>query len=155
MQGVKRIAFIEADKFVLAEDYVDTAPFRPSQDVRTSYGAFYVTGDYHIKPGFLFSANWPAINTFNTRRAACVHDFFYNLMKDGHIERAFRDHADYLLYDMLRDDGMPDFRAFYWLKAVQIGGAAALDSPGPQKQYSPRAPTVQPEITLGRVPATL
>jgi hypothetical protein len=151
MQGVrKQIVFVPADKYVLAEDYDDIAPFRPSINIETSYGFFSTTGAYRIRRGFLFSANWPAINTFNTRRGAAVHDFFYSLMKDGFIDFSFRDHADYLLYDMLREDGMPDFRAYYWLKAVQIGGEAALRSPRPPKQYSPVDVRLQDPVMFGR-----
>jgi hypothetical protein len=148
---MKQIAFVEADKFIVAVAYHDNAPFLPPETIRTSYGTFYSTGEYIIHPGFLFSANWPAINTFNTRRAACVHDFFYTLMKDGYLPRSYRDHADYLLYDMLREDGMPSFRAFYWLKAVQLGGEAALNSPKPYIQYSPVENKAQEQVKFGMV----
>jgi hypothetical protein len=58
---------------------------------------------------------------------------------------------DYLLYDMLREDGMPSFRAFYWLKAVQLGGEAALNSPRPQIQYSPVESKAQEQVKFGMV----
>jgi hypothetical protein len=135
---MKQIVFNDADKYVVHEDYYDVAPFKPTEDIRAPYGTFWKTGEYIVNRGFLFSANFPAINTFNTRRAACVHDFFYTLMKDGYLDKSYRDHADYLLYDHLREDGMPSFRAFYWLKAVQVAGGAVLNSSKPKPQRSPK-----------------
>jgi hypothetical protein len=138
MQDLKKIAFVEADKYILVEQYFDVAPFKPLRSIFTKYGAFYSSGEYKINEGFLFSANFPAINTFNTRRGACVHDFFYCLIKDGYLERSLRNQIDYYFYDLLKQDGMPDYRAFYWLQAVQFGGENALNTPSPQKQYSPK-----------------
>jgi hypothetical protein len=155
MQSVKQVVFVDADKYVVARPYHDTAPFAPSETITAPYGTLHSNGDYEIREGFLFSANFPAINTFNTRRAACVHDFFYCLIKDGYLPRSFRADADYLLYDMLREDGMPDFRAWYWYKAVHIGGDRALDQPRPRMQYSPAPYQSQPAVTLGRAPATI
>ena len=145
MSNIKQIAFVEADKYVVAKPYYGLAPFKPPQTFKTSYGTFYDTGDYVINAGFLFSANFPAINTFETRRAACVHDFYYCLMKDGHLDRSYRDDADYLLHTMLIEDGVNPIRAAWWLTAVRIGGDKALNSPAPKVQYSPSADEV-PDI---------
>lgn len=134
---MKKIAFVDADKYVLADNYQDFAPFAPPHDIYTSYGAFYMSGQYEVSAGFLFSANWPAINTDDGKRAAMCHDFFYNLMKDEHLSRDYRADVDKLFYDMLIEDGMPSLRAWYWHKAVRVGGNAALDSPKPKKQYAP------------------
>lgn len=137
MPTVKQIAFVEADKYILAKPYYGLAPFKPPKTFKTSYGTFYETGEYVINAGFLFSANFPAINTFETRRAACIHDFYYALMKDGHLDRSYRDDADHLLHSMLLEDGVNPFRAAWWLTAVRIGGEKALNSKPPQVQYSP------------------
>jgi hypothetical protein len=134
---MKQIAFVESDKYIVAKEYQDIAPFKPEKAILTSYGVFYPNGEYVIKAGFLFSASWPAMNTFDTRRAACVHDYFYNLMKDGHLPRIYRKDVDKLFHKMLREDGMNLVRAKYWYLAVRIGGDKALDSPAPKIQYSP------------------
>lgn len=145
---MKQIAFIDADKYLAALDYQDIAPFKPKKDIKTSYGSFLATGEYVIKAGFLFSANWPAINTLDSRRAAGVHDFFYNLMKDGLLPRSYRYDADYLLYNILLEDGMIPLRAFGWFKAVRLGGDEALDSPRAKVQYAPRDPKTIPNINI-------
>jgi len=134
---VKQIAYTNSDKYVLADDYFDVAPFAPPDTINTSYGTLYPDGQYKVSKGFLFSANSPAINTDDSKRAAMVHDFFYSIMKDGLLSRDYRDDVDRYFYDMLIIDGMVSFRAWYWYKAVRVGGDAALDSPRPRVQHAP------------------
>jgi hypothetical protein len=147
---MKQIAFMDADKYLTALDYYDKAPFKPEKDIHTSYGSFFRSGEYVIKAGFLFSANSPAINTLDSRRGAGIHDFFYNLMKDGLLPRSFRYDVDYYFYNILLEDGMIPLRAFGWFKAVRIGGDEALDSPKPKVQYAPRDPSTIPNINRHR-----
>lgn len=137
---MKQIAYIESDKYILADDYFDVAPFAPTDTINTTYGTFYPDGQYKVSKGFLFSANSPAINTNDSKRAAMVHDFFYSLMKDGLLSREYRDDVDRYFYDMLIIDGMIPLRAWYWYKAVRVGGDNALNSPKPKTQYAPPKP---------------
>lgn len=134
---MKHIAYSRADKFVLAKNYYDIAPFAPEKTILTTYGAFYPSGEYKVSTGFLFSANFPAINTEDSKRASMAHDFFYNLMKDGHLSRDCREAVDKLMYDMLIEDDMPSLRAWYWYKAVRVGGESALNSPYPKIILAP------------------
>jgi hypothetical protein len=133
----KQIAFLNADEYVLVEPYTDVAPFKPPTLIKTEYGRFRENGEYVIHKGFMFSASGPTLDTESTHRGACVHDFFYSLMKDGYLSKDYRDDADYLLYDMLREDGMSDFRAWYWLRGVRAFGGFALDSEKPKVMYAP------------------
>jgi hypothetical protein len=146
---MKQIIFNDADKFVVHHDYLDRAWFAPIDDIRTEYGLFLRGGEFLIKRGFLFSANFPAINTFNTRRSACVHDFFYSLMKDGWLGRNYRQQVDELFYDHLREDGMNPLRAYYWFQAVRVGGEAALNKPRPMPMSSPQPPKTQEPHKFG------
>jgi hypothetical protein len=134
---MKQIAFIDSDKYIVAKEYQDIAPFKPEKAIFTSYGEFLPTGEYTIKAGFLFSASWPAMNSFNTRRGSGIHDLFYNFMKEGHLPRSYRKEVDKLFYKIIREDGMNAVRAKYWYLAVRIGGDKALDSPAPKIKYSP------------------
>jgi hypothetical protein len=148
---MKQIVFNDADKYVVHEDYYDMAPFKPTDDIKTSYGAFYKTGEYLIYRGFLFSANSPAINTFNTRRPSAVHDFFFSLMKDGYLPKSYFDAVNYYFYDQLREDGMMAHRAWYWYMAVQKFGMAVLNTPKPSPQRSPEPAQYQKEVKFGMV----
>jgi hypothetical protein len=143
---MKQIAYYDADKFIFAESYKDIAPFKPKNDIHTPYGSFLITGEYHIKAGFNFSANWPAANTEDSKRGSGVHDFFYSLMKDGYLPRSYRYDVDYLFYNILLEDNMIPLRAFGWFKAVRLGGDAALDAPKPRVKYAPRDPATIPDI---------
>lgn len=134
---MKQVLYSYADKYVNAENYSDIAPFAPYRDTVTDYGVFYTTGEYVIYRGFLFSANFPAINTDDSRRAAMVHDFFYELMKRGVLSREHRYDVDYLFYNQLLEDGMIPLRAWYWFRAVREFGDNALDSPYPKIYSSP------------------
>jgi hypothetical protein len=139
---MKQVAYSHADKYVLAKDYYDFAPFNVDTSIFTPYGAFYITGEYRISKGFLFSANAPAINTEDSKRASCVHDFGYSLIKDGYLTLDYREKFDKLMYDMLIEDGMPSFRAWYWYKAVRVGGEKALNSPRPKIILAPPIKTL-------------
>lgn len=143
---LKQIAFIESDKYLVAKPYNAIAPFKPESTIKTSFCEFLPTGEFTIYAGFLFSASFPAINTFESRRAACVHDAMYELMKKGLLPRSYRQAVDQYFYDNLREDGMNILRAWYWHKAVRIGGDNALDSPSPKIQYSPVNPDSVPDI---------
>jgi hypothetical protein len=143
---MKQIAYFDSDKFLLAESYKDVAPFKPQKDIFTEYGYFLRSGEYFIKAGFHYSANWPAINTEDSKRGSCVHDFFYSLIKDGHLPRSYRYDIDYLFYNILLEDNMNPLRALGWFKAVRLGGDAALDAPKPRVKYAPRDPATIPDI---------
>lgn len=151
---MKQCAWVEADKYVNVEDYYDVAPFKPQKNIRTRYGEFNRDGSYVIYEGFLYSANFPAINSDDSRRGAMIHDFFYLLMKQGHLSRDFRYEVDYYFYNILLEDGMIELRAYYWFRAVRVGGDDALDSPPPKVTRSPQVRPADPihfaQALLGR-----
>ncbi len=137
---MNQLAYRLAEKFVVHAPYHGIAPFKPPLTIQTDYGIFYATGEYTIYAGFLFDANFPAINTKESQRASGNHDFFYHLMKDGLLPRSYRYDVDYLFYNILIADGMLDFRALYWWKAVRVGGEVALDSATAAIRYCPSPP---------------
>lgn len=134
---MKQVKYTLAPKFVNAEDYSDIAPYKTDVLIQTSYGEFDVDGRYTIKKGYLYSANFPAINTKNSRRGAMIHDFFYDLIKDGYLARIYKQPVDQYFHQILLEDKMTPARAAYWLKAVQLGGDAALDAARPPVLTAP------------------
>jgi len=137
---MKQIKYTLADKFINVEDYIDTAPFTPENNISVSYGYFTKDGVFCINKGFLFSANFPAINTKNSRRGALIHDFFYELIKDGQLSRKYRKAVDNHFHTILIEDGMSAVRAGMWLKAVRLGGTNALNTPKPKIEIAPGEP---------------
>jgi hypothetical protein len=133
-----KIAYTHADKFVLGKDAIFKLSFAPQYTVDTSYARFTPDGVLIVKRGFLWSANFPAMNTENTRPASLVHDALYELIKDGHLPRKpFKNLADMVMRDVLLECGILDARAWAWYMAVQIGGDNALNAPRPALMYSP------------------
>lgn len=134
----RQIAYTNADKFVLGRDETFNLWFAPKQKIETSYGIFETNGKLTAKRGYLWSANFPAINTEDTRPASLVHDLIYDLIKDGLLPREpFKDLADKAMMEILIECKVPDFRAWAWYRAVQAGGDSALDSPRPKLKYAP------------------
>jgi len=134
----RQIAYTNADKFVLGRDEYFDLDFAPEYPVENSYAKFTPDGVLKIKRGFLWSANFPAMNTDNTKPASLVHDAGYDLIKDGLLPRQqFKDLFDMAMRDILLECGILDARAWAWYMAVQIGGNNALDEPRPSLRYSP------------------
>jgi hypothetical protein len=147
-----KLAYIAADKYLVADRYVAIMPFLPPMDIRTEFVDFFADGTLVIREGFNFSANWPAINTEDSRRGAAEHDALYWLMKLDLLDRrVYREKVDLRLYEVLREDGMVDFRAWYWYKAVRVGGDDALNSPFPAIKYAPPEQLAQKQPRFGMV----
>lgn len=135
------IAYTNADKFVLGRDETFKLWFAPKQRIETSYAIFETDGKLTGKRGFLWSANFPAINTNDTKPASLCHDLIYQLIKDGYLPRdPYKNLADEAMRQILLECGVVDFRAYAWYKAVQAGGDNALDTPKPSLMYAPSEP---------------
>ena len=85
-----------------------------------------------IKPGFLWGASGPTIDTKSSRRASLVHDALYHLSDTGLFKgdesRKMREISDNLLYKICVEDKMFKYRAKLWLKSLEIFGGFAWES---------------------------
>jgi hypothetical protein len=134
----RQIAYTKADKFVLGRNEWFDLDFAPMYEVESSYVKFTIDGVLMIKRGFLWSANFPAMNTENTKPASLLHDAGYDMIKDGLLPRKpFKDLFDMAMRDVLLECKILDARAWAWYMAVQIGGDNALNAPRPSLRYSP------------------
>ena len=86
-----------------------------------------------IKKGYQWDgASGPAFNTKNVIRASCIHDVFYQMIKDGFlIKSIYKDIADELLRMIILEDSnqkgffskyWSKFRANYYYLAVRVFG---------------------------------
>ena len=64
-------------------------------------------------------ASGPTFDSPSTMRASLVHDALYQLMRLGGLPLSAKRASDQLFYDLLREDGMGRFRAWYWLRGVR------------------------------------
>jgi len=101
--------------------------------VDTPYLTLDEEGMLGIKEGYAWDGpSGPTIDTLNFMRGSLVHDALYQLIRMEVLPYSFKDHADRLLRQHCRDDGMSWFRAWYVFKAVQwFGGSSA--KPGSEK----------------------
>ena len=82
-----------------------------------------------VKAWYLWDgASGPTVDSPSTMRASLVHDALYQLMRLGVLPRSLKGAADQLLHDLLIEDGMGRFRAWYWLQAVRWFGSIEVDT---------------------------
>lgn len=80
-----------------------------------------------IKKGYAWDGpSGPTIDTDTFMRGALLHDALYQLIRMEKLPYELKDHADRLLRDVCRCDGMSWVRAWYVYHAVRIfGGSSA------------------------------
>jgi len=81
-------------------------------------------------------ASGPTRDSKKSKRASLTHDMLYRLMRQGHLPKLCRRAADELFYDMLREDGMSQFRAWIWWRAVSKFAAPFADRDHVSEVYS-------------------
>jgi hypothetical protein len=59
-------------------------------------------------------------------RAGLIHDCGYQMIREGHIPKRYKEYFDKLFYQILIEDGMNRFRAYYYYFAVKTWGHYAL-----------------------------
>lgn len=80
-------------------------------------------GRLEIAAGYAWDgASGPTFDTQNTMRPSLVHDALYQLMREEILPRTYKDDADRIFYELLRDNGMWLPRARVWYRAVVVGG---------------------------------
>jgi hypothetical protein len=87
---------------------------------------FYPNGQVKVKAGFCWDgASGPTIDTLDSVCASLGHDVYYKLMGQRLLPSTYKDEADQWFFSRLKDDGMVEFRAFAWYKAVRLFGIPA------------------------------
>jgi hypothetical protein len=96
----------------------------PGYAGKLGFISFTADGYFTVSPGFCWDgASGPTLDTPDSVCAALGHDTLYALMAAGKLAvHIYKPIADLWFYNRLRADGMPDFRAWYWYKAVYVMG---------------------------------
>ena len=90
-------------------------------------------GQLAIHKGYAWDGpSGPTIDTLTFMRGSLVHDALYQLIRLGDIPSDHRRHADRLLRDICRKDGMSPLRAWYVYIAVRLCGRSSA-TPGTEK----------------------
>jgi len=74
----------------------------------------------------------PTIDTKTFMRGSLIHDALYQLMRDGYINRKYRDYSDKLLKQICIEDGMNKFRSWYIYTSLKWFGNKNAE---PNKKY--------------------
>jgi NAD-dependent oxidoreductase involved in siderophore biosynthesis len=127
-------------KYQLANDYSIKISIKPKSNIDTDFIGMDVQGNLLVKKGYAWDGpSGPVIDTDENMRASLVHDALYQLMRNEHLAaRTHRKAADQLFKDICKEDGVSNFRASAYYKALRKFGKPAAS---PQnKKIIHRAP---------------
>lgn len=127
-------------KYQLAEDYIQHIPIHPKTDITTAFIRLSTSGELVVKRGYAWDGpSGPVIDTEENMRASLVHDALYQLMRCENLTtRTHRKTADLLFKAMCKEDGVSNFQASAYYKALRRFGKPAA-SPQNKKRVL-RAP---------------
>ena len=138
---IERIAYRDGYRYQLAEWYAVDVRLTPAAPIATHWLALDMQGVLTIAEGYAWDgASGPAIDSPCFMRGSLIHDALYQLIREGHLPIACRAHADRLLREMCREDGMSAIRAWWVYQGVRRFGGAAVEHGKPVK-YAPRQTT--------------
>ena len=127
-------------KYQLAESYLLRISIKPKSDIETEFIDLDTGGNLTVKQGYAWDGpSGPVKDTPENMRASLVHDALYQLMRNRElIARTHRKAADQLFKDMCKEDGVSNFTASVYYKALRRYGRPAA-SPQNKKKIA-RAP---------------
>lgn len=88
------------------------------------WATLYPDGLLHIADRYAWDGASGAVDTMSFTRGSLIHDVLYQMIAVGELPRSWIKVADAELYRIVREDGMPRWRAWYVWAAVRAGGHA-------------------------------
>jgi hypothetical protein len=127
-------------KYQLASSYEIQISIRPKTDIETDFIDLDRNGTLTVKKGYAWDGpSGPVKDTKKNMRASLVHDALYQLMRNKSLNtRTYRKAADREFRDICKEDGVSNFRASVYYKALRKFGRPAA-SPENKKKIA-RAP---------------
>lgn len=124
-------------KYQLAEDYQIKVPIKPKTGIQTEFIDLDINGNLLVRSGYAWDGpSGPVIDTSENMRASLVHDALYQLMRQDWIKsRTHRKAADQVFKDICIADGVSNFRASAYYKALRKFGKPAA-APENKKEVS-------------------
>jgi hypothetical protein len=114
-------------KYQLLEPYSLRIGIKPDQDIGHAFVSLSPDGTLRVNERYAWDGpSGPALDTRNFMRGSLVHDALYQLMRLSLLDyRMYRKHADRIMREVCRKDGMNPFRAWYTYWAVRIFAEAS------------------------------
>ena len=106
-------------KYQLEEMLIVKTTIYPDEIIDYSGIRLLNTGILILAKGFAWDGASGAIDTENSMKAACCHDAFYKLLRQGLLRLSYRPLIDQFFYEELLKAGMCKIRAKLWLRAVR------------------------------------
>ena len=115
-------------KIQVFKDISIKTKIKPPKVIRARFITLTKAGTLTVHDGYASDgSSGPTIQTKNTVRGAVFHDALYELMRLELLDQKWRIPADELIRELLLEDGMWEFRAWYWYEGLQLAdGKAAL-----------------------------
>ena len=126
-----RIRYCAGYKYQLWDDYskINGSPLQTTitgYDIHTAFITLTPDGLLDIKDYYAWDGcSGPTYDDDTNMRGGLIHDVLYQLMREGHLPICYKDIADKLLRDICIEDGMSEFRAWYYYKGVDLFGWGA------------------------------
>ena len=127
-------------KYQLADSYKITISITPKTNIETAFIDLDIDGNLLVKEGYAWDGpSGPVKDTEENMRASLVHDALYQLMRNKELSsRTHRRAADQLFKDLCKADGVSNFRASVYYKALRKFGKPAASPQNKKKGH--RAP---------------
>lgn len=132
-------------KYQVMEDYTIKINLKPLKRIRPKVARFLSLsphGVLSIKKNYAWDGpSGPTIDTKDFIRGSLVHDALYQLMRESVLDyKVHRQRADEIFRELLLEDSMCSFRAWYAYQAVHLfaeGGARPQPEQEPEIIYVP------------------
>jgi hypothetical protein len=136
----KFIRYKSKYKYQLVEKYEVIIPIVQPDDIKTKFINLDPAGNLTVKNSYAWDGpSGPVIDTHENMRASLVHDALYQLMRMEKLSaRTHRKTADKLFRDMCKKDGVSNFRASVYYKALRKFGKPSASPENKKEIY--RAP---------------
>lgn len=135
MHESKNVFYRKGFKYQLTRDCVLKSSVFPLEDIITDFYEIHKDGTLIGKKGYAYDG--PSGPTFDSKcamRPALGHDIVYQAMREGLIPWSFKSAIDDDFYFWLLEDGMWNWRAVMWHRAVVKHGGREPENP--YKEYS-------------------
>lgn len=121
---MKTIHYTEGYRFQLEEDFIFETGLKPIKPGGNRFVSMDADGTLFMSAGYAWDgASGPAINDSTILRGSGAHDALYQLIRLGVLSPDDRATADWILYDMVREDGLKRAESLPW---IARGPARAL-----------------------------
>lgn len=153
------IFYIEiAGAFQLTEPFQFKLEIAPLFDVESLWFDMDKKGRVNVKAGYVWDgASGPTIDTPSSIPASCGHDIGYKAIRLGYLDEVTaKPLIDRWFYERLLKDGMWDYRAFAWWRAVQqFGNRSCLPDAESKVRRAPIPFPSPPPETYSPIPGVV